>query len=79
MNKLHLVYCKLFFHLQTLKFEFCYVFQQDGRLQVSDQLLIINQQSLTNMSNNEALVVLKKALSEAIPGEDSSIQLVSTY
>lgn len=50
---------------------------QDGRLRVNDLLLSVNGQSLTNMSNSNALEALKKALHNAKPEQVTSIQLVN--
>ena len=50
-------------------------FPQDGRLVKNDQILYVNGQNLTGKSNQEALEILRKALSSA-NDRDSKIRLV---
>ena len=46
------------------------LFLQDGRLQVNDQLLEVNSNSLVDLSNTESMDVLRKAMQEdgPVPG-----------
>ena len=53
-----------------------HTFSQDGRLMKNDQILYVNGQNLTGKSNQEALDILRKAISSANDDSDSKIRLV---